>query len=253
MPALAGRTAVVTGASRGIGHAIALELARAGARLYLVADEPVAAIDHAAQDCRAAGAEACDVLRIDLGSPDAARTMIAQAHARLGRIDILVNNAGIRMRKPFDQCSVADFDRIVAVNLRAPFLASQAVVPYMRDAGGGRIIHIASQMGIVTHPQIALYSLTKAGLIHLTKSMALELAQHNIQVNAVSPGPATTEANLRRMHDDPGVHAERMKYMATDRLVTCEEVAAVVLFLATTDATAIQGHNLVVDGGYTLH
>lgn len=253
MRALAGRFAVVTGASRGIGHAIALELARAGASLYLVADEPVAAIAHAAQECRAAGAGDCEVLHTDLARPEAAQAMIERAHARYGRIDLLVNNAGIRMRKPFDECTVADFDRIVAVNLRAPFLASQAVVPYMRDAGGGRIVHIASQMGIVTHAQIALYSLTKAGLIHLTKSMALELAQHNIQVNAVSPGPATTEANVRRMQDDPAVHAERMKYMATGRLVECDEVAAAVLFLATTEATAIQGHNLVVDGGYTLH
>ena len=119
--------------------------------------------------------------------------MVAAAHKRMGRIDILVNNAGIRARKAFGEFSHEEFDRLVAVNLRAPFFASQAVVPIMRAQGGGHVIHMASQLGLVASRYGAVYNLTKAGLIQLTRSMALELSADGISVNAVCPGPVSTE------------------------------------------------------------
>ena len=254
MSSLKGRNIVVTGASRGLGHAIALELARNGAALFLVADGALDDLERAAGECREAGAAgAVQTMQTDLGQPNAAEEMVEQAVRRLGGVYALVNNAGIRMRKLLGDYSGGDFDRLIAVNLRAPFFASQAVLPHMRKAGGGRIVNIASQMGLVAQEGIALYSLAKAALIQFTRSMAFEAARHNIQVNAVSPGPAATEDNVRRKTETPELHAERMRYMVTGRLVECDEVAKAVLFLLSTDATSIQGHNLVVDGGYTIH
>src|SRR5690606_36870436 len=119
--------------------------------------------------------------------------MIAAVHRRMGRIEILVNNAGLRSRKAFGDFTQEDFDRLMAVNLRTPFFASQAVAPVMRAQGGGHIVHIASQLGIVASRYGAIYSLTKAGLIQLTRSMALELSADGIRVNAVCPGPISTE------------------------------------------------------------
>jgi NAD(P)-dependent dehydrogenase (short-subunit alcohol dehydrogenase family) len=177
--------------------------------------------------------------------------MIAAAQARMGRIDIMVNNAGIRVRKPFGDFTAEEFDRVVAINLRAPFLASQAVVPIMRAQGGGRIVHMASQLGLVAAPYGAVYSLTKAGLIQLTRSMALELARDRIAVNAVCPGPVATEGF--RAGRNPGELEQRARDVPIGRFGTPEEVAGVVAFLCSQDADYVIGHALVMDGGYLIH
>src|SRR5262245_23281083 len=141
---LTGKVALVTGASRGIGRAVALRLAGEGAAVYLAADATEAELEEAAAACRkASGADAAWGLH-DLARPDEAEKMVGTAHRRMGRIDILVNNAGIRARKAFGEFAHEDFDRLVAVNLRAPFFASQAVVPIMRAQGGGHVVHMAS-------------------------------------------------------------------------------------------------------------
>ena len=124
--------------------------------------------------------------------------MVAEAENRFGRVDMLVNNAAVRINRPFGEFTIAEFDAAVAVNLRAPFVASQAVLPSMRRQGGGRIVHVASQLGSVAYQTRTIYGMTKAALIHLTKSMALELAPQNIQVNAVSPGPIAPQPMLDR-------------------------------------------------------
>src|SRR5690606_572552 len=187
----------------------------------------------------------------DLVRAGAAEAMIAAAHARMGRIDILVNNAGIRVRKPFGEFSGAEFDRVVAINLRAPFFASQAVLPIMRAQGGGHIVHIASQLGLVASRFGAVYNLTKAGLIQLTRSMALELAAEGIAVNAVCPGPITTEGFLAGRN--PGELEQRARDVPIGRFGTAEEVAGVVAFLCSRDAAYVAGHALVMDGGYIVH
>ena len=187
---LTGKFAVITGAStpKGLGMAIARRFAAEGASLYLVADGTREQLEAAVADCRelsrAGGRMAWG--QYDLGQPDAPD---AKALGDFGRIDVLVNNAGIRDNKAFGEFSRAEFDRIVAVNVSAAFFASQAVVPAMRAQGGGRIIHIASQMGSVAYDKRAVYGLTKAALIHLTKSMAYELGKDGIIVNSISPGP----------------------------------------------------------------
>lgn len=251
MAGLQGKAALVTGASRGIGRAIVLRLAAEGAALYLAADGTEAELQEVAAACIAAGAAKAVWGLHDLAHPDAAAAMVAAAHQQLGRIDILVNNAGIRARKAFEDFSHEDFERLVAVNLRTPFFASQAVVPIMRRQGGGHVIHIASQLGMVASRYGAVYSLTKAALIQLTKSMALELSTDGILVNAVCPGPISTEGFIAGRN--PGELEQRARDVPIGRFGTVEEVAGVVAFLLSKDAAYVVGHALVMDGGYIIH
>ena len=253
MSPLSGKIALVTGASRGIGRATALALAQAGAAVYLAADGTSEELAAVASECRLRNASAGAAHGLfDLGDAGDVQRMVDAALACHGRIDILVNNAGIRIRKPFGDFSAADFDRLIAVNLRAPFLASQAVIASMRAHGGGRIVTVASQLGIVASPNSALYGIAKAGLIYMTKAMALELAKDNIQVNAVSPGPIETEFARATMKKQPGYKEWRESQIPLGRWGTPEEVAETILFLASTSARFVHGANLVVDGGFIL-
>ncbi|MGZ8203041.1 MAG: SDR family NAD(P)-dependent oxidoreductase [Burkholderiales bacterium] len=251
MSELAGKVAVVTGASRGIGRAVSLRLASEGAAIYLAADGTEAELEESAARCRAAGAPDAAWGMHDLSRSTEAEAMIAKAHERMGRIDILVNNAGIRVRKAFGEFSHEEFDRVVAINLRSAFFASQAVVPIMRAQGGGHIVHMASQLGIVASRYGAVYSLTKAGLIQLTRSMALELSAVGIRVNAVCPGPISTEGFLAGRN--PGELEQRARDVPIGRFGTVEEVAGVVAFLVSKDAAYVAGHALIMDGGYVIH
>lgn len=253
MNVLDGKIAIVTGASSGgIGGATARRFARAGATLFLTSAGPETERDEIAAECRklAGGTSKVECRGYDFTDDQAAEQMVADALAAFGRVDILVNNAAVRDRKPFGAFSGADFDRMIAVNVRAPFLASQAVLPGMRSQGGGRIIHVASQMGIVTAQELSLYSLTKAALISLARSMALELVHDRISVNAVSPGPIATG------YQQTLQEATRSAFLAEipmGRFGEPDEVAEAIYFLATSEGRFIQGHNLVVDGGFINH
>jgi NAD(P)-dependent dehydrogenase (short-subunit alcohol dehydrogenase family) len=257
MKDLSGKVAVVTGASteKGIGTAIARRFAQAGASVFLVAEGTVAQLEKACEACRAySDAGRIDYGVVDLSQAGAPERMIAEALERFSRIDVLVNNAGIRADYEFGEYTHEVFDKVVAVNLAAPFFASQAVLPVMRKQGGGRIINIASQLGRVTYAKRALYGLTKAGLAHLTKSMAYELAKDGISVNSISPGPIATEFVLERNARNPEEAARRIQaYLPIGRLGQPEEIAEVALFLATTRATFLHGEDICVDGGYTIH
>ena len=254
MTSLAGKAALITGGSRGIGAAIAVELARQGASIFLAANDTEEHFKKVVRDCTNANASAqVKYGMFDFFREGDAEKMVAAALQACGRVDILVNNAGIRISKPFGEFTNQDFDQVILVNIKAAFMASQAVIPAMKANGGGRIIHIASQMGLVTDQDISLYGLTKAALIHLTKSMAFELAPHNILVNAVSPGPTMTEFNVDRTTKNPAMKARRLSYLRTGRYVEPKEIAEAVAFLATSSSASLLGHNLVVDGGYVTH
>ncbi|MCW5603494.1 MAG: glucose 1-dehydrogenase [Burkholderiales bacterium] len=248
---LSGKVALVTGASRGIGRAIAMRLASGGAAIYLAADGTERDLEEAAAACLKAGAPDAAWGVHDLAQSGEPEAMVTAAHQRMRRIDILVNNAGIRVRKAFGEISHDEFERMIAVNLRAPFFASQAVVPIMRAQGGGHVIHMASQLGLVASHYGSVYNVTKGGLIQLTRAMALELSKDGILVNAVCPGPVSTEGFLAGRN--PGELEQRARDVPLGRFGTPEEVAGVVAFLVSKDAAYVAGHALVMDGGYIIH
>jgi len=254
MAELKGKVAIVTGASapRGIGNAIAKRFAKAGASVLCVAEATQEQLDAVVLECRAfPDSSRIEAALIDLGEPGAPERMVQKAEELFGRVDVLVNNAGIRSPVDFGNFTREQFDQSIAVNLAAPFFASQAVLPCMRRQGGGRIIHMASQLGHVTYKQRALYGLTKAALIHLTKSMALELGRENIIVNAISPGPIATMPTLVR---PPEVTRKRVEqYIPAGRLGEPEEIAELALYLASSSPAFLQGQDLVIDGGYIIH
>lgn len=254
---LTGKVAVVTGSSseKGIGAAIANRYAAEGASVFLVAEGTEERLMQVRRECAShAGAGRIEYGIYDLAERGAAERMIEEAARRFGRIDILVNNAGIRAAHDFGNYTRDVFDKVVAVNLAAPFFASQAVLPIMRRQGGGRIIIIASQLGKVTYTQRALYGLTKAALVHLTKSIAYEVGRENIMVNSISPGPIRTQFIIDRETENPGDLQQRIKnYLPIGRLGEPEEVADVAVYLATTKATFLQGEDICIDGGYTSH
>ncbi len=251
MQKLANKIAIITGASnpKGIGSAIARRLAAEGAALLLVAEGPEDQLKAVAVECRTLGGSASRVeaALYDLEKPDAAEAMVEAALKLFGRIDVLVNNAAVRARKRFEDFTRSDFRQAVAVNLETPFFASQAAIPAMRRQGGGRIIHIASQMGLVAADERALYGMTKAALIYLTRAMAYELAADGILVNAISPGPIDTATT------NPETARKLLGYLRSGRRGTPEEIADVALFLATAAPEFLIGQNIVVDGGYTTH
>lgn len=254
---LVGKVAVITGASteKGLGDAIGRRYAAEGASLFLAAEGTAGGLAKVSEECRklCPGNGVVETGLFDLSKPDAPEAMIAAAVAKFGRIDVLVNNAGIRDHVKFGDFTREEFDKIVAVNVSAAFFASQAVLPTMREQGGGRIIHIASQMGHITFDNRAVYGLTKAALIHLTKTMAYELGRENIIVNAISPGPVLTQPILDRLENDPDYAETRTSYLRSGRFGKPEEVAELAYYLAVTDATYMQGTDLLIDGGYTTH
>ncbi len=253
MNTLEGQCAIVTGAStpNGIGNAIARRFASAGASLLVVAEGPAAELEATAAACRAlAPAVRVETLLLDLAERGAPERMIAHAHERFGRIDVLVNNAAARASFSFGTYTREQFDKVVAVNIGAAFFAGQAVVPIMRAQGGGRIINLASQLGHVTFDKRALYGLTKAAVIHLTKSMAFELGRDNIVVNSISPGPIDTG---RRAVNGPEVTAQLIARVPVGRLGEAAEIAEVAFFLASSSPGFLQGEDIVVDGGFIIH
>jgi 3-oxoacyl-[acyl-carrier protein] reductase len=255
MRGLAGKIAIVSGASRGIGKSIALRLVREGVSVFITAEEMSAELTQSKADCNAAagsGARA-ECGAFDLADEGAAEAMVAGARDTFGRVDILVNNAGIRGAKAFGEFTYEDFNSVVAVNLRAPFFASQAVIPLMKANGGGHIIHIASQHGIVAGRERVLYGATKSALAFLARGMAYELSRHNIHVNAISPGPIASEAYEQRMAANPVMAKHHLDYLPLGRAGDPAEVASVVAFLASDEASFIQGENIVVDGGFVIH
>jgi len=253
MRELEGKVAVVTGAStlHGIGVAIAKRYAGAGASLLLVAEGTAEQLDAAVRECRAMpGAGRVERAIFDLGARGAAEEMIRHADAAFGRVDVLVNNAAARAPVDFGEYTREQFDRLTSVNIAAPFFASQAVLPIMRRQGGGRIIHIASQLGHVTFEKRALYGLTKAAVIHLTRSMAYELGREGIIVNAISPGPTDTQ---RRTLNGPEIMRKLIDTVPAGRLGEPMEIADVALFLAASSPAFLQGQDIVVDGGFIIH
>jgi NAD(P)-dependent dehydrogenase (short-subunit alcohol dehydrogenase family) len=246
---LTGQVALVTGAARGIGNALALALAHAGADVALGLRDVHTGAELAAQ-IEALGRRAVP-LQMDVTRRDEIDSAVAQAIGRFGKIDILVNNAGLGPENAAEDVREADFDLTVAVNLKGTFFVSQAVGRTMIRRRYGRIINLGSQAGHVALPGESVYCMTKAAIAHLTRCLAVEWGQHNITVNAVAPTfilTPGTEAALA----DPKVKADILERIAgLHRLGTPMDVAGAVVFLASPAASLITGDTLMIDGGWT--
>jgi len=248
----ANQFAVVTGAARGIGRAIAEHLHRSGARLLLV-DCNAAALEETASALRTANG-ATDCALVDLADPVAIERLAARIAAGHDKVDVLVNNAGIEFDLPLEQITVDIFDQVIAVNLRAPLLLTQALVPLFSEKGGA-IVNISSIHADHAFPNAIPYACSKAGLVALTRNLALELAPRRIRVNAVCPGYIDTpmwDEWLRAASDPEAVGRETEALHPLGRRGRPEDVASAVGYLASAQSTWVTGTCLVVDGGLTI-
>jgi NAD(P)-dependent dehydrogenase (short-subunit alcohol dehydrogenase family) len=246
---LTGKVALVTGASGGFGRHFSLALAKNGAKVALAARR-VEVLSALADEIRAAGGQAVPV-KFDVTSPESIRAGVAQVAAELGGIDILVNNSGLATNKPFFEQSEKDWDQIIDTNLKGAFLISQEVGKHMRDTQrGGSIINVASVLGLRQTTMVTPYAVSKAGLIQLTKQMALELARFNIRVNAIAPGYFETDINRDFFATEAG--ASMIKRIPQRRLGNFDDLLGPLLLLASDASRYMTAATLVVDGGHLV-
>lgn len=247
---LEGKVALVTGAGSGIGKACAIALAESGADCALgELPERMANLEPVCEAIRALGRRAAPLpLRLpELPSIDA---FVAGAVRELGRIDILVNNAGVNTPRPALEVTEEEWDRILGVNLKGVFFTAQRVAREMIHTGGGKIVNIASMNGVVGYYKRAAYCASKAGVVNLTRVLAIEWAEHQINVNAVGPTFILTPLT-QSTFDDPTMRADLLSRIPLGRVGQPEDVASAVVFLAGPGAGMVTGHTLLVDGGWT--
>jgi len=242
---ISNRIAIVTGSGRGIGRAIALKLAEVGATVVVNDIGDAQPLEAVAQEIEAMGGQSLPILADVSSSSDVAR-LVEEAIAAYGRIDILVNNAGIARDQLLLRMSEEDWDRVLDVNLKSVFLCTRAVLKYMVKQRWGRIISIASIVGIVGNPGQANYASAKAGIIGFTRTVAKEVASRGITANAVAPGFIDTDMTQRLKED---WKQELKKQIPLGYFGSPRDVAEAVAFLASEEARYITGHVLGVDGG----
>ncbi len=249
---LDGKTAIITGPASGLGAATAVRFSREGANLTLV-DLDEAGLRRIEAECRKGGA---GVLTIAGDAADL--TVMDEAVQRtvetFGGIDILVNNMIYRVYKPFSEVGPEEFRRSLEVNVAGYFFLTQKVLPQMLRRGGGSIVNLSSVFGYVGCRDLAPYCVTKGAVVNMTRALALELADKNVRVNAVAPGPIETEGLMSgAISRDPARVEKRLAEIPLRRMGTPEEVAGVCLFLASDASGYMNGHNLVADGGFMTH
>jgi NAD(P)-dependent dehydrogenase (short-subunit alcohol dehydrogenase family) len=249
---LAGKTALVTGAGRGLGQGMALALAEAGADIA-IAELDLTAADETAAEVGRRGRRALS-FKADVTDFDSVQAMFKSAVEEWGHLDILVNNAGYAQPISVLEMSVQDWDRMLAVDLKGGFLCCKAVGPYMIKQGGGKIVNIASMSSFHVNrdADYAHYNAAKAGVVMLTKTLAVEWARYNIYVNSISPGYCRTPGNAARS-DNPAIRAIRVDQGVIKRYGQgYEDLGGAVVYLASDASSFTTGCNLVVDGGYSL-
>jgi 2-deoxy-D-gluconate 3-dehydrogenase len=247
---LAQKIAIVTGGNGGIGNGIARGFASSGADVAIVARNSKKT-QTAANEIRAAFGVRCLGLTCDVTDESAVNQMAERVQQELGRIDILVNNAGINIRKLPQDYDAADWDQVLAGNLRSAFLCSKSVYPAMKAGGSGKIINIGSMTSIFGGAKLAPYSASKGGIVQMTRSLACAWAKENIQVNAILPGFIDTELTRQARIDIPGLNETVIARTPTGRWGKPHDLAGTAIFLASPASDFVTGVALPVDGGYS--
>ena len=246
---LSGKVAVVTGASRGLGRAIAVALAKAGADVA-VAARAKADLEETAHQAAQHGVRTL-ALTTDVTAYPAVERLMSQTVNRLGRLDIVVNNAGIAKVAPLAEASLDDWQAILDVNLSGVFYGCRAAAPYLIRQQAGKVINLASVLAAVALPGYTMYSATKGGVISLTRTLAVEWARHNIQVNAIAPGWFVTEMN-EAAFADPRIHERLTRDIPARRTGRLEEIGPLAVYLASPGSEFMTGQTIFLDGGQTV-
>ncbi len=246
---LDGRRALITGGAKGLGRVIAEALAEAGADIA-IGSRTLSASQQAADEIAAATGRRAIAVAADVTQSSEIERLKESAESLLGPIDILVNNAGINIRGAVEELSEADWDAVVATNLKAPFLCARVFGLRMCERGWGRIINLGSILSVVALPGRAPYASSKAGVLNLTRVLALEWASRGVTVNALCPGPFATDMN-RQLLDDPVRYQAFVEKIPMGRWGELHEIAGAAVFLASEAASFVTGSALFVDGGWT--
>ncbi len=247
------RTAIITGAAAGIGEASARLFAEEGARLVLV-DLLEESLSKLVEELEQAGTIVLDIVG-DVSSPALCRSVVDRTMARFGRLDVLFNNAGIVLNGSLVECTEEEWQRTLDVNLKSMYLMCRAAVPVMRVQGGGTIINMSSIAGPTGVANRGAYSVSKAGVIGLTKSLAMDFVKEGIRVNCICPATVDTPSLRQRIADSPDPEAARRAFLARQpmgRMGTPQEIAAMALFLASDDSRYMTGQAIIMDGGMKL-
>ena len=245
---LAGKVAVITGASKGLGRAMALALGGAGARLALVSRDRQQ-LKATAEAAHALGAEA-KIFQTDVTQEEEVRRLEKEVIDGFGHVQILINNAGINIRKPVIDFTLAEWRAVLDTNLTGAFLACRSFVPHMKGQGYGRILNLTSIMSHVALPGRSAYAASKSGLLGFTRALALELAPEQITVNGISPGPIATEMNTPIIQN-PEANQQFVSRIPLGRWGKVEEVGQLALYLCSEEAGFITGADILIDGGWT--